>query len=218
MTARSETKTGGSGALIERPDRRRYKRVPVALSGRYMLEDGSEHACECIDVSAGGLRLRAAKAGPWGSRVIAYIDGIGRIEGHLVRRAPGWFAIETRGTSRKEERVEERIAWILDSEIVKQDGRRRLSRQYHERQTVCLAAIDGRQHRAELTDVSRDGAALLMENVMAVGERVRLDGRRARVVRTFPGGVALKFENWVEDVRDRCKTFAPTCEPRARRA
>jgi hypothetical protein len=54
--------------------------------------------------------------------------------------------------------------------------------------------------------------------VMAVGERVRLDGRRARVVRTFPGGVALKFENWVEDVRDRCKTFAPTCEPRARRA
>jgi hypothetical protein len=192
--------------------------VAVALPGRYMLEDGSECACECIDISAGGLRLRAAKAGPWGSRVIAYIDGIGRIEGHLVRRAPGWFAIETRGTSRKEERVEERIARIMDSDIAKEDGRRRLSRQYLEGQSVCVATLDGRQHVAELTDVSKDGAALLIDTVIAVGERVRLDGRRARVVRAFPGGVALKFENWVDEARDRRESFASTREPRARRA
>jgi len=223
MTARSKTETGGSGASLEGfdpspSDRRRHKRVAVALAGRYMLEDGSEYACECIDISAGGLRLRAARAGPWGSRVIAYIDGIGRIEGHLVRRAPGWFAIETRGTSRKEERVEERIAWIMDSDIGKRDDRRRLSRQYLERQTVCLATLDGRQHPAELTDVSKDGAALLIDIVIAVGERVRLDGRRARVTRAFPGGVALKFENWVDEARERRETFAPPREPRVRRA
>jgi len=223
MTARSKTETGGSGASLEgldpsSSDRRRHKRVAISLAGRYMLEDGSEYTCECIDISAGGLRLRAAKAGPWGSRVIAYIDGIGRIEGHLVRRAPGWFAIETRGTSRKEERVEERIAWIMDSEIGKRDDRRRLSRQYLERQTVCLATLDGRQHSAELTDVSKDGAALLIDTVIALGECVRLDGRRARVTRAFPGGVALKFENWVDEARDRRETFAPPREPRARRA
>ena len=223
MTARSKTETGGSGVSLEGPDpspsdRRRHKRVAVALPGRYMLEDGSEYACECIDISAGGLRLRAAKAGPWGSRVIAYIDGIGRIEGHLVRRAPGWFAIETRGTSRKEERVEERIAWVMESDVAKRDGRRRLSRQYLERQNVCLSTIDGRQHPAELTDVSKDGAALLIDTAIAVGERVRLDGRRARVVRVFPGGVAIKFENWVDEARDRRETFAPSHEPRVRRA
>jgi hypothetical protein len=223
MTARSKTEAGRDGASLEGldpspSDRRRHKRVAVALPGRYMLEDGSECACECIDISAGGLRLRAVKAGPWGSRVIAYIDGIGRIEGHLVRRAPGWFAIETRGTSRKEERVEERIARIMDSDIAKQDGRRRLSRQYLERQSVCLATLDGRQHPAELTDVSKDGAVLLVDTVIAVGERVRLDGRRARVRRAFPGGVALKFENWVDEARDRRESFAPTSEPRARRA
>jgi PilZ domain len=223
MTARSKTESGRDGASLEGldpspSDRRRHKRVAVALPGRYMLEDGSECACECIDISPGGLRLRAAKAGPWGSRVIAYIDGIGRIEGHLVRRAPGWFAIETRGTSRKEERIDERIALLMDSDIAKEAGRRRLSRQYLERQSVCLATLDGRQHLAELTDVSKDGAALLIDTVIAVGERVRLDGRRARVVRAFPGGVALKFENWVDEARDRRDSFAPAREPRARRA
>ena len=56
-----------------------------------MLEDGSEHPCVCVDVSVGGVRLQAAQAGPWGSRVVAYIEGIGRIEGYIVRRAIGEF-------------------------------------------------------------------------------------------------------------------------------
>jgi PilZ domain len=223
MTARSKIETGGSDASLDGldpspGDRRRHARVAIALAGRYMLEDGSEYPCECIDISAGGLRLRAAKAGPWGSRIIAYIDGIGRIEGHLVRRASGWFAIETRGTTRKEERVEERIAWIMDSETGKRDDRRRLSRQYLERQTVCLATLDGRQYPAELTDVSKDGAALLIDAILAAGERVRLDGRRARVTRAFPGGLAIKFENWVDESRERREGLALSREGRTRRA
>jgi hypothetical protein len=217
------TDTAGKGASPERPepsqsDRRRHKRVAVALSGRYLLEDGTEHPCECIDISAGGVRLRAAKAGPWGSRVVAYIDGIGRIEGHIVRRAPGWFAIETRGTARKEERVEERIAWILESDVGGGDGRRRLSRHYVERQTVQIATLDGRQYPAKLTDISREGAALLVDIAIEVGARVRLDGRRARVMRAFPGGVALKFENWTDESRERRPTLPPVKETRARRA
>ena len=217
------TESSGNGTSTERPDpspsdRRRHKRVVVSLPGRYMLEDGSEHACECIDISAGGLRLRAAKAGPWGSRVVAYIDGIGRVEGHLVRRALGWFAIETRSTARKEERVEERIAFILQSESSENDGRRRLSRHYVERQIVSLVMLDGRRFAAELTDISKEGAALLLDAVMEVGARVRLDGRRARVVRVFPGGVALKFENWVDETRDRRAALAPAREVRPRRA
>ncbi len=222
MTVR-KIETGENDASLERldpspGDRRRHRRVAIALAGRYMLEDGSEYPCECVDISAGGLRLRAAKAGPWGSRVIAYIEGIGRIEGHLVRRASGWFAIETRGTTRKEERVEERIAWITNSENGRPDDHRRLSRQYVERQTVFLATLDGRQHKGELTDVSKDGAALLIDTVLAVSERVRLDGRRARVARVFPGGVALKFENWVDETREQRGVFTPSRETRARRA
>ena len=174
-------------------DRRRFKRVAVTLPGRYLLEDGSEHACLCIDVSVGGVRLRAAQAGPWGSRVIAYIDSIGRIEGYIVRRAPGWFALECRITARKGERVQERIALITDGDYAELLDRRNGSRESVDRQAY-LTTRDGRRHVAQITDITREGAALLTEAQPEIDERVRLESRHARVVRLFPGGVALRFE------------------------
>lgn len=214
------TETDGNGAPAEAPeqtqdDRRRFRRVAVSLPGRYMLEDGSEHACVCIDVSVGGVRLRASQSGAWGSRVIAYIEGLGRIEGYIVRRSPGWFALELRNTARKGERVEERIAWIMGSDGGKRPDRRGLSRQFV-RQEVELSTFDGRRYAAQVTDISKEGAAVLTDAVLEAGERVRLETRRARVVRQFPGGLALQFENWSEDAHARRAAGAP--EPRARRA
>jgi len=214
------TQNDGSGATAmaaetTRGDRRRFNRAAVSLAGRYMLEDGSEHDCICIDVSVGGVRLSAAHAGPWGSRVVAYIEAIGRLEGYIVRRAPGWFALETRATALKGERVQERIAMILDAQSDDSIDRRGPMRQAARRH-VALGTLDGRLHPAELTDISRSGAALLTEAPLALDERVRLDSRRARVARLFPGGVALKFENAPEEARGR--RDPALAEPRARRA
>ena len=186
----------------KRSDRRRFRRVAVDLPGRYMLEDGSEHNCVCIDVSVGGVRLRAPQAGAWGSRVIVYIEAIGRLEGYIVRRAPGWFALETRGTALKGERVQERIAMILEAQAEDCFDRRDPARE-SSRRSVSLDTLDGRLHEAELTDISRNGAALLTEAELSLDERVRLDSRRARVARLFPGGAALTFENWGKEPRAR---------------
>ena len=167
-------------------DRRRSRRVSVNLPGRYMLEGGGEFPCVCVDVSVGGVRLRATHAGSWGSRVIAYIDGIGRLEGYIVRRAPGWFALETRSTARKDERVQQRIAWILDNEHGA--DRRAPSREPVQRE-AAISTLDGRKYMAQVTDISREGAALLTDAKLEIGERLRLDSRRARVVRA-PTSVA----------------------------
>jgi hypothetical protein len=183
-------------------DRRRFKRVAVNLPGRYMLEDGAEYPCVCIDISVVGVRLKAAQAGPWGSRVVAYIDGIGRIEGYIVRRALGWFALESRTTPRKGERVQERIAWIAESEFADRSDRRGKTRDFTHRQ-VTLWTSDGRRHVAEVTDINKEGAAIIADVDVGIDERVRLDSRRARVVRLFPGGLALQFENVVEDAQPR---------------
>ena len=209
----------GSGAPSEaadsgRSDRRRFQRVAVSLPGRYLLEDGSEHDCVCIDVSVGGVRLRAPHAGPWGSRVVAYIEAIGRLEGYVVRRAPGWFALETRATALKGERVQERIAMILDAQVDDYEDRRSASRNARRETSpreAMLDTVDGRQHLAEITDISKSGAALLTEAALALDERVRLDSRQARVVRVFPGGAALKFES-------RAHREPALAEPQARRA
>jgi hypothetical protein len=212
------TENDGSGVAIAAADRtdgerRRHKRVAVNLPGRYMLEDGTEHTCTCVDISAGGLRLRAAQTGVWGSRVIAYVEGIGRLEGHIIRRAPGWFALQTHSSARRGERVQERIEALLNAhEGAGCDPRETADR------VASLHTLDGQRHEAVLTDVSEAGAALLTEAALKVDERVRLDSRRARVARVFPGGAALKFDNWVDDAWPPREAAAPTQPPSARRA
>jgi hypothetical protein len=214
----SETADSTPSAEAAASDRRRFRRVPVDLPGRYMLEDGSEHPCVCIDISVGGVRLRADQAGPWGSRVVAYIDGVGRIEGYIVRRAPGWFALESHITARKGERVQERIALITESSHAVTADRRGLVRESAGRQAF-LTTRDGRRHVAEITDITRQGAAVLTEAQPALDERVRLESRRARVARLFPGGLALTFEAAAEEPRAPRRELAEVLgELRARRA
>jgi PilZ domain len=216
------TENDGSEVAIAAADktlgeRRRHKRVAVNLPGRYMLEDGAEHPCTCVDISAGGLRLRGAQTGAWGSRVIAYVEGIGRLEGHIIRRAPGWFALETHSSARRGERVQERIEALLNAHEGDGDDRRSDSREWADR-AASLYTLDGQRHEAVLTDLSGGGAALLTEAALKVDERVRLNSRRARVARVFPGGAALKFENRVDDAWPPREAAPPTQPPNARRA
>jgi hypothetical protein len=64
-------------------ERRRFQRVRVDLLGRYMLPDRREFPCQVVNMSPGGMALIAPVAGEPGERVIAYVDHLGRLEGHL---------------------------------------------------------------------------------------------------------------------------------------
>ena len=75
-------------------ERRRFQRVRVDLSGRYMLPDRREFPCQVVDMSPGGMALVAPVAGQPGDRVIAYVDHLGRLEGHIARILENGFAIE----------------------------------------------------------------------------------------------------------------------------
>jgi hypothetical protein len=84
------------------PDRRRHKRIPVTLLGRFMRENKEEHTCKLVDVSAGGAAVISPVAVPLGERVVAYFDHIGGIEGKVVREFEGGFAFKINATSTSE--------------------------------------------------------------------------------------------------------------------
>ena len=67
------------------PDRRRHRRVPVNVFGRFMREDKQEYPCQVINMSAGGMAVLAPVACPDQERIVAYLDNFGRIEGVVVR-------------------------------------------------------------------------------------------------------------------------------------
>jgi hypothetical protein len=78
---------------IAQPERRKQTRVRFSISGRYTLTDGHEYPCAIIDGSSIGLSLRGSKLGTVGEKVIAYVDQVGRLEGEVVRRFRGGFAM-----------------------------------------------------------------------------------------------------------------------------
>ena len=79
-------------------ERRRHQRVKVNLLGRFMLENKTEYPCQVINMSPGGVALITPIRGEIGERVIAYIDHIGRIEGKIVRKIEGGFALTVDAT------------------------------------------------------------------------------------------------------------------------
>src|SRR5688572_21125218 len=73
------------------PDRRKHRRVEVSVHGRFMRAEKLEYACEVINMSAGGMAVRAPVTCEIGERIVAYLDNLGRIEGVVVREIDGGF-------------------------------------------------------------------------------------------------------------------------------
>ncbi len=94
-------------------DRRYHARIPLELHGRYMLEGGREYPCITRDVSRIGMAIEGAAVGAIGERVVAYLEELGRIEGRVVRRSKGWFAIQLVATPQRLDRLDEMIGAII---------------------------------------------------------------------------------------------------------
>jgi hypothetical protein len=174
-------------------ERRRHERVELRLPGRYMLENIGEFPCETLDVSPSGLRLTGPKMGPWGSRVVAYIEGLGRVEGNIVRKARHWFAISLRTLPFKEERLASKIDWLARRGDDGGEDRRRSARAEGDSDNIVVRTEDGREYTGELIDISVDGAAFLIDTPLSMDQIVRLGAQVARVVHVFNGGAAVKF-------------------------
>src|SRR5262245_22786154 len=100
------------------PDRRRHRRVPVSLFGRFMREDKQEYPCQVINMSAGGMALVSPVACQEGERIVAYLDNFGRIEGVVVRALEGGFAVRILASLYKRERIANLLTWLINQKAL----------------------------------------------------------------------------------------------------
>jgi len=174
-------------------ERRRYNRVALTLSGRYMLADGQEFDCQIVDVSPVGVAIQGPLPGNLGERVVAYVQELGRIEGVVVRRAVDWFAIELQVPSSRLQKLASRIGEVARRRAEGASERRSAERVDLDQERATLRLSDGREFVAGLIDVSIDGAALEVDVTPPIGAAVTVGERRARFSRHFAGGVAVTF-------------------------
>lgn len=173
-------------------ERRRHRRVPVALLGRYMLESREEYPCQTIDVSPGGAMLTAPVSAAVGERVVLYLEHLGRLEGQIARLNQRGFAIAFAATPRKRDKLASQLTWLVNRQALGLPEDRRHER-IVPRQLATVLKVDGREIPARLIDVSLSGAALAAATKPAIGASVVVGRTPARVVRHFEGGMAVEF-------------------------
>jgi hypothetical protein len=178
---------------ISQAERRRHQRVKLSLGGRFMRGDRKEFDCTTIDMSPGGVALRAQSSASVGERVVVYLNQIGRVEGVCVRAFEGGFAMTMQMPAIKRERLADQLTWLANRQglgIAEDREHPRIKpRTIH----TILKLASGLERPAKLLDVSRSGAAMTVDVSPPLGESVFVGKTPAQVVRNFANGVAVEF-------------------------
>src|ERR1700677_5013903 len=162
----------GLRALNE--DRRRHQRVKVNLLGRYMLADRREFPCQVVNMSPGGIALIAPVAGQPGERVIAYVDHLGRLEGHIARLFQNGFAMTIAATPRKRDKLAAQLTWLANRQILGLPEDRRHGRIVPRNPVARLILPNGVNLTCRIIAVSESGAGIASDQRPPLGALVTL--------------------------------------------
>jgi hypothetical protein len=188
------------------PDRRKHRRVPVKVFGRFMREDKQEYPCQVINMSAGGMALLAPVACDPGERIVAYLDNLGRIEGIVARSFEGGFAVRILASLYKRERIANLLTWLINQEALGLGEERKHERVVPRINASKLILPDGSVHNCRVIDVSLSGASVACAVKPPIGTQVVLGRMRGRVVRHHEQGLALQFVE-LQDPDSLARTF-----------
>ena len=176
-------------------ERRRHQRVRIDLLGRMMLEDRQEYTCRIVNMSPGGAAIMADAVGKVGSRVIAYVDPLGRLEGKITRVFDGGFAMSIGATPRKREKLAAQLTWLANRQILNLPEDRRHGRIVPRNPMSRLILPNGVNIACRIIDVSLSGAAIAVPpaQLPPVGAAVTIGKTQGRVVRHIDDGFAIEF-------------------------
>ena len=174
-------------------ERRRFQRVRVDLLGRYMLADRREFPCQVLNMSPGGMAALAPVSGQPGERVIAYVDHLGRLEGHIARLFENGFAMTISATTRKRDKLAAQLTWLANRHILNLPEDRRHGRVQPRNPVARLVMPNGVNVTCRIIDLSQSGAGIATKERPAISAIVSLGKVQGRVVRHLEDGFAVEF-------------------------
>jgi PilZ domain len=174
-------------------DRRNSNRYSLTLLGRFMRETKQEYPCKLVDISVSGASMMSPVAVERGERIVAYFDHIGALEGNVVRRHDGGFAMSLAVTPQRREKLAKRLEELIENGTAPPASERRqdLRRSASEKSHLTLA--DGTTFDCKVVDVALTGAGLETTARPPIGSILTLGKQRCRAVRHTAQGIAVEF-------------------------
>jgi len=169
---------------------RKFQRTPVALEGT-IFAAGNVQACQIMDLSAGGARLRRDNPMPLEGELFLYIKGFGRFPAQVVRNDGAQVAV--RFTVENE--VVMALLKGLSNYVAGYDTPNTKLRK-EVRVPTSIAAVcrlaDGTAVPCEIIDASMRSMALRISERPRIGSLVMLGRTKVRVVRHLAQGIAVQ--------------------------
>jgi len=183
-----------TAAQMNARERRRFRRVPIAVAGRMLDRAGREHDCRTADMSPGDARIAAPTLPGVGDHVVLYLDTIGRVSGQVARACgEGEVAIIFDFTSHKRERLAEQLTLKMNKKLGLHEPFRPAARDDGAR--IRLQFETGDSYEGDVLDFSLAGLTVRSRRPPPlIGVWVRVGNVYGRVARLIEGGFAVDFE------------------------
>ncbi|MBI1187298.1 MAG: hypothetical protein GC206_08215 [Alphaproteobacteria bacterium] len=185
--------------IAPRAERRRFRRLPITLSGRMLGPLGAEIDCRTEDISPGDVRITTSAEINPDDRVVIYLDKIGRISGTVARvSGEREYAIIFDMSAYKREKLAEQLT-IMIAGAAAQDGDRKIRtpRPHRDGKAEIDVHIDGGGIIiGEVVDFSLVGMTIRTTQVPPrLGAWVRVSNVDGRIARFTEDGFAIDFES-----------------------
>ena len=150
-----------------------------------MLPDRRESRCRVIGLSPSGAVLVTPERAEIGAVIIAYVNGLGRLEGKVAGLSAAGLHVAFDEDGAQAQRLREKL------KAQGPDGRRAPRVALSNTQSGIV--VNGISLTAKVRDISLTGAALETEARPEIGAIILVGRMRARVVRHFAEGIAVEF-------------------------
>jgi hypothetical protein len=183
-----------TAAQVGLRERRRFRRMPIEITGRLLDASGREHDCRTADISPGDVRIVSDLPPPVGERVVIYLEGFGRVSGKVARKCgEGEMAVIFDFSAHKREKMAEQLTIAVNKNLGIEEDARPISRDGA--QTVRLEFETGEAYDGEVVDFSLAGITIKSKRPPPLlGVWVRVGTVYGRVARLIEGGFAIDLE------------------------
>lgn len=178
---------------LRNKDRRRNRRIEIEIKGRFLDEKSEDNSLVTKNISCGGALIESHNRPATGSRIVCYLDNLGRVSASVTRRTETGFAVQFHTTQHKRDKLADKLIWLINRDPYNLKDERRAPR-YAAGGPALVRRADGRDIQCRVIDISLTGASFQTDAPRPmVGEIVKAGNLRGEVVRCEDKLFAIRY-------------------------